>query len=152
MQEVFSIDMRDYITQGVKMTDNIDLMAIITEWEYLFHKKHTPYFATHLFANYKFMSLLDYILLAEDNLYQCGMDIIDGDFDVETNSKMDEHSKFRTIYGLGSEIKDNYGEPIYLVKDESLSDGIVILKHISENDNEDEIAPVPKGIKEKTLV
>lgn len=83
------------------------------------------------------MILLDVCFdLEKEGEYEFGMDAIDGKVDVDANMDMEEHSNRKTIYAIGSEIKENEDESIYLAADDALSEGIVLLKYISDDSDD----------------
>ena len=61
-----------------------------------------------------------------------------GDIDIETNIKIGKCSKRETIYAIGSRLDED--EPMFLVRDDTLVDGMVILKYVPDCD-EDEVSP-----------
>jgi hypothetical protein len=56
---------------------------------------------------------------------------------------VDTHSDNNTIYAIGSELEGNEDEALFLVTDNDMVDGVVVLKFITDdNDNTEEEAPV----------
>ena len=72
------------------------------------------------------------------------MELINGDIDIETNIKIGKCSKRQTIYAIGSRLDED--EPMFLVRDDTLADGMVILKYVPDGDNEEAIPELPLGI------
>ena len=66
------------------------------------------------------------------------MELLDGEIDIDKNLAVEKHSKRTTVYAIGSTVQDNSDEPLFLVRDEDMADGMVILKYIPENDDEDD--------------
>jgi hypothetical protein len=137
MQQLFTYNHNKFDNEGINQATSEFFLEIIKDWEKEFNQEHTPLKATHLFANIDTMTLIGKCLDL-DKSTKAGMDIIDDKIDIETNTKIEEHSEFATIYAIGSGIKENEGEPLYLVADSSISENQVILKHIS-NDEKDEV-------------
>ncbi|MEI7726892.1 MAG: hypothetical protein WCK09_17415 [Bacteroidota bacterium] len=70
----------------------------------------------------------------------CGMDLINGEIDIPTNIKIGKYSKRQTIYAIGSKIDDD--EPMFLVRDDDMVDGMVILKYVPDSNDDDEVNPI----------
>ena len=101
----------------------------IDEWDKEFHQEYAPYYANHLFANYATMRLIDSSMDLEEEA-SSGMDLIDGVIDIDVNTEMEKYSEKYTIYALGSKLEGNPDEPIFLIRDESMGDGHVMLKYM----------------------
>jgi hypothetical protein len=56
---------------------------------------------------------------------------------------IESHSKRQTIYAIGSKLDED--EPMFLIIEDSMVDGMIVLKYIPDRDNEDvgEEIPVP---------
>ncbi|MEI6436616.1 MAG: hypothetical protein WCP32_17450 [Bacteroidota bacterium] len=62
------------------------------------------------------------------------MELINGKTDFETNLKIEDHSERHTVYAIGSRF--DIDEPMFLIIDDSMADGMAILKYVPDNDNE----------------
>ena len=112
-------------------------LDLIRKWENDFHDRYSPFFANYLFANASTMILANQCLVTEPN-EDLGMELIEGEIDLDTNLKIENYSKRLTIYALGS--NHDLDEPLYFIRDDSMIDGMVILKYIPDHD-EDDIGP-----------
>jgi len=112
-------------------------LDLIRKWEDDFHDRYSPFFANYLFANASTMILANQCLVTEPN-EDLGMELIEGEIDLDTNLKIENYSKRLTIYALGS--NHDLDEPLYFIRDDSMIDGMVILKYIPDHD-EDDIGP-----------
>ena len=100
-----------------------------------FHKEFKPFYANTLLLNYSALQLVQSCFDTSE-YKNFGMD---GDYDLETNLKIDDHTKKAVVYALGSCIKENEDEPLYLVEDTTMADGMAMLKYIPDNDGDDEV-------------
>ncbi len=136
LQEVYSFEMHNFDDEGVNIETDQYFMELIGEYERDFHEKHPTYFANYLFANDSTMNMFNKALDMEEN-QKCGMDLIDGEIDLETNMEIETYSDIRTVYAIGSEMKENE-EPVFLIIDDKIGDGKIILKYIPDDDNSKE--------------
>jgi hypothetical protein len=136
MQQSYSYKKADFDKDG-KDKDGVLLSDMIPHWEAGFYDEFSPFCANYLLANYSTMHLLKRCFYAKET-EDFGMD---GDFDLDTNLKIEEHSLRQTIYALGSSLNGNEDEPLYLVTDENVPDETVIFKYapIDDDENDDEI-------------
>ena len=86
------------------------------------------------------------------NNEKCGVELINGDVDIETHMKMEAHSRYHTIYAVGSEVPGNEEEPIFLIIDDKLANGIVWLKYIDDAEGEEERMTEPVNSDEKRVM
>jgi hypothetical protein len=112
-------------------------LDLIRKWEDDFHDRYSPFFANYLFANSSTMALTNNCLVTEPN-EEVGMELINEEIDLDTNLKIEHYSKRSTIYAIGS--NHDLDEPLFLIRDESIHDGMVILKYVPEHD-EDDLGP-----------
>lgn len=148
MQQIYKFKKADFDNNGFHKDGEL-FSDLIREWELEFHKEFNPLCANYILANNSTMLLLKSCFVSADN-EDYGMD---GELDFETNLKIETHSQRQTIYALGSELKGHEDEPLYLVVDDKISDGIIILKHIPDSEDEvsDPIESIDTGIKIKVL-
>jgi len=142
ISEIYNFQLNQYDKEGVNTETGVYFMLQIKEWEIDFHKKHPLYFANTLTANTSFMILLNHCLDLGTH-EQCGMDLIDGEIDLDANLEMESHSDVQTIYAIGSEIEENSEEPILLVVNDSLPDGTVVLEYSPDDDGDRIVEPIP---------
>jgi hypothetical protein len=122
-------DENGYANDGSLFTD------LIVKWEQEFHQQFKPFYANYLFGNFGTMRLIQNCF-DEEELERFGMD---GDYDLETNLEVDAARKDHVpiVYALGSDLPDNKGEPVYLMEDSTLFDGVVLFKYVPDDDNEE---------------
>lgn len=82
----------------------------------------------------------------------CGMELIDGEVDIDTNLEIEKFSSTKTVYAIGSKITENEDEPIFLVTNDGISDGIVLLKYIPDDEDLDEDKVLEPVLKDVTTV
>jgi hypothetical protein len=140
-QEIYKFPWGKYNDDGINIENDSFFMDTVKDWEIDFHKKHPIFYANYFFANSSTMILLKKCLNLQDN-YTCGMDLIDGRVDLETNLEIEKHSEQNTVYAFGSEIEENKEESLFLVNDDKISDGTVILKYIPDNDSDEIDTPI----------
>ena len=142
MEQHYKFKKWDYNEDGTNTKDSSFFLEVIGDWERDFHDRYSPFFSNYLFGNASTMILVKNCLVIEPN-EDCGMELINGKIDIDTNLKIDHHSHRQTIYALGSKLDED--EPMFLVIDDSMVDGMVILKYIPDSDNENvsEEVPVP---------
>ena len=146
MQQLYRFTQQDYDLKGFKKDGKL-FSDTIGEWEIEFNKEFNPYCANYLLGNSSTIKLLSSCFSSIESS-EFG---IDGQFDLETNLKIDEHNKKEIVYAIGQTLNED--EQLFLVIDNEVSDGIVILKYISDDDDEitDPIEPVNKRSKVKVL-
>ncbi len=145
MQQIYTYNKPDFDNTGYNNQGKL-FSDIIREWEVEFNKEFTPYFANHLIANSSTMRLFESCFKLVEN----GDFGMDGQFDFETNMKIDAHNKREITYAIGTEANDD--EPLYLVIDNMVSEGKVILKYISDSDGEHNQATESITLKRKIKV
>ena len=135
-QEYYKFKPEDIDQQGFHIKTQQWFMDLIGEFEHDFHDKFPTCFANHLFANLTTMALIDKALNLDKN-ESSGMDLIDGEIDLDANLAMEEFSNDSTVYAIGSKIEENEDEPIFLVRNDKIYNGAIVLKYITDEDSED---------------
>src|ERR1035437_2339652 len=98
MQEIYRFNKNDFEENGFNKLNGKLFLDIVRELETEFNKKFNPFLATHIFANSSTMKLLDNCFV-QTEIEDFG---IDGQFDFETNLKIDEHRKRAIVYAIDS--------------------------------------------------
>ncbi len=150
MQQYYKFRKSDFNTKGFNQQGDAfnDIVAV---WETEFHKEFFPFFANCFVANFSTMELLKSCFLTDED-EEFGMD---SDLSLEENIAMEIHGGLNITYGIESGVPENAGEGLLLITDNKISDGMVILKYISDDDDDDDetpIEPVEVGRKVKILV
>lgn len=131
MQQTYKFNKSDFDDNGLDNNGKL-FSDKMYNWEEEFHKEFHPFFTNHLYANNSTMLLLKSCLMSTNN-EDYGMD---GEYDLDTNLEIEAFSERQTIYAMGSELTDNKGEPVFLIRDDKVSDGTVVLKYIPDSDDE----------------
>jgi hypothetical protein len=140
--EYYSFNKKAFANSGYDQQQGLWFIDLIASFEEDFHAKFPHCFANHLFANTNTMNLIGIALQLEDNEMP-GMDLIDGQIDMEANMKLEEYSDSTVIYALGSRITENEDEPILLVTIDTIPDGQIILKYLDEDEPSEDDHPLP---------
>lgn len=140
MEQHYKFNPGDYNEHGTNLKNGNFFLDLIREWEIDFYDRYSPFFANCLFANVSVMIIIKNCLVTEPN-EDCGWELINGEIDLDTTLKIGQHSKRPTIYGLSSNLDED--EPLYLIIDDSMVDGMVILKYVPESDEEDVSPEIP---------
>ena len=151
MHKTFTFQNKNYNDEGIDIRSGKLFLEVIAEWEQEFQRNFSPYKATHLLSNFRTMSILDSCFDDNGN-YKCGMDIHNGEINVDEELKVDEHAKMHTIYAIGSGLSGNEDEALFLVTDNDLADGVVLLKYIPDNDDENAEDKAPVNILKKVRI
>ena len=64
---------------------------------------------------------------------------MDGEYDLDTNLKLEDRSERTTIYGIGSKLDED--EPLLLVRDNTMDDGMILLKYVPDSDEGEDVSP-----------
>lgn len=144
-QEYYKFKKEDFDKQGFHTKTEQWFMDLIGEFEQDFHERFPTCYANHLFANHATMELINRAMNLDDD-ESSGMDLIDGEVDLDVNLEMEEYSDTSTIYALGSKIEENEDEPIFLVINSKLSDGLILLKYLDDDDGDGMEEPVDEPI------
>ena len=129
MQEIYRFNKDDFEENGCKKFSRELFSDTIRGWEKEFNKKYNPFFPNYVLANNSTMKLLENCFVLNE-IEDFGMD---GQFDIETNLIIDKYREREITYAIGSGINED--EPLFLVIDNKVSDGIVLLKYIPDNDD-----------------
>jgi len=133
-----------------------DVIPSIRRSEQDFHKNHAPLYANYLFCNSLFMNKLENCLSngsqtegttiklfeisenecerLDNGTLTCGMELINGKVDFETNYQIAKYSQNVLIYSLNSLNNDD----LILIRDDDLLDNTLILKYIPDDDDDDD--------------
>jgi len=134
MEQHYKFNRLEFNDDGNSTRVDECFLDLIKKWEGDFHDRYSPFFANYLFANASTMILASQCLVTEPN-EDLGMELINEEIDLDTNLKIENYSKRVTIYALGS--NHDLDEPLYFVRDDSMADGMVILKYVLEHDEDD---------------
>ena len=138
MEQYYKFNRLEFNEDGNSTRVDECFLDLIRKWEDDFHERFLPFFANYLFANASTMILANQCLVTEPN-EDLGMELIEGEVDLDTNLKIENYSKRVTIYALGT--NHDLDEPLYFIRDDSMADGMVILKFVPTMDDDDTVGP-----------
>ncbi len=149
MEKIIPFKKADYSDDGTHITSDKFIMELQTEWEEAFHNQFNPYFANVIEGHPSAMlRLTKYMACDEDDSNtDFGMELIDGEIDIDTNLAIEKFGKTQTVYAIGSQLHDDEDNPLFLIKNENLSEEILVLKYIADDEDFEgsETFPVPSG-------
>ena len=148
MEQRYKFNKWDFDENGTNTKDGVFFLDLIGEWEQDFHDRYFPFYSNYLFGNVSTMILIKNCFDFDPN-EDCGMELINGKIDLDTNLKIEEYSKRQTTYAIGSNLDQD--EPMFLVIDDSMVDGMAILKYVPDSDGS-EIGPEVPAETEKLKV
>ena len=136
----------DFSKDGMHLVSDRFIMEIQREWEESFYSKFSPFYANAIEGHPSAMlRLTRYMDAGEETDYDFGMELINGEIDIDTNLKIEKFSDYHTVYAIGSCIQDREEEPILLIKNDGLKEDILLLKYVPDDDGEEtetEMIPV----------
>ena len=150
IKETYYFSHQDFDSKGRRITDNLPFFRILRGFEGDFHTRHPDYYALYLFANSRTMFILSRSCNAKENMIY-GMDLVEGDFDPQTNHFIEQASSKENIivYGIDSAfmLPDKNGiprideekmiYPLTLLIDNKMKDGVLHLKYLDDSEDED---------------
>ncbi len=139
MELVISFKAAEYTDDGTHIPSNKFIMELQHDWEVAFHNQFDPYYANKIEGHPSAMlRLTKYMEQGEETEYDLGMELIDGKEDVETSFEIEKFSEYKTVYAIGSQLHEDEDEPLFLVKDPTLDENILVLKYIPDDNDEAE--------------
>ena len=150
VEQHYKFDRMDFNEDGAHSKDGKLFITLVREWEVDFNERNFPFFSNYFYGNASTMILLQNCFVLEPD-EDFGMELIDDKIDLDTNLEIENYSKRRTTYALGS--KNDEDEPLYFIRDERMVDGMAILKYIPERDDDDTLpTPEPEHENKKVTV
>jgi len=151
IKESYYFSPQDFDINGKRISDGVPFREVLRTFECDFHTLHPNYYALYLFANRSTMLLLSKSCNAKSNMIY-GMELIDSDFDPNTNHQIEEASNKKNIvvYCIDSAymLPDKKGlpklfdekteiYPLTLLIDSELKDGVLHLEYLDGDDDND---------------
>ena len=150
VEQHYKFDRMDFNEDGAHSKDGKLFITLVREWEVDFNERNFPFFSNYFYGNASTMILLQNCFVLEPD-EDFGMELIDDKIDLDTNLEIENYSKRRTTYALGS--KNDEDEPLFFIRDERMVDGMAILKYIPERDDDDTLpTPEPEHENKKVTV
>ncbi|MEI8203315.1 MAG: hypothetical protein WCH34_09905 [Bacteroidota bacterium] len=144
MEIIIPFSKTDFTHDGIHIHTGKFVMELQTEWEELFYNKFKPFYANTLEGHPSAMQRLTvYMDPGDESNFDFGMELIDGEIDIDTNMAIEKYSKASTVYAIGSQFQDDDDSPIFLIKNDSLPEDILVLKYIADDDEDDEKDTIP---------
>lgn len=145
MEKIISFKKTDFSNEGRHISSGKFIYDLQRDWEESFHNQFNPYFANVLEGHPLAMQRLTlYMEGGNESEYDFGMELIDGEIDIDTNLAIEEFSEEKTVYAIGSQFHDDEDNPLFLIKNDAISEEILVLKYVpDEEDDKDEIVNLP---------
>ncbi len=152
MELIIPFRKTDFSANGIHHKSGKNIFEIQEQWEESFREKFNPLYANVLEGHPLAMKrLTDYYDFDRSKNYDFGMELIDGEIDIDTNLEIEEYSENETVYAIGSRIlldDEGDGQPIFLVKNDKISDDILVLKYVPDDDDTEGVeVPVDEYIR-----
>lgn len=155
MELIIPFRKTDFDSKGNHLKTGKIIFELQKDWEESYHFKFNPLYANVIEGHPLAMQrLTQYHNIDETKDYDFGMEFIDGEIDIDTNLEIEEYSESDTVYAIGSQLildEDGDGQPIFLVKNENLKEDILVLKYVSDDDEDEENADVPVDVRSGEL-
>lgn len=148
-QLIIPFPVSGYTDDGTHKASGRFILEKLREWETSFHEKFFPVYANVLEGHPLAMARLSrYCDEGGKSGLDFGMDLIDGEIDIDANMEMDDHSESTMVYAIGSQINEDEDEPLLLVKNAALKDDILVLRYEDDNDGNGDEVSVPENVGE----
>ena len=135
LERIFRFDLQSFDESGCNAKGEY-LPDLLELFEREFHSDFMPVSANYLFASAATLQALRRSYEIDDNEY-FGMELINGVIDFEASLEMDKYSTIQTVYAIGSSLNQDEEEALYLIIDDTLADGTMILRYIPDEDDDD---------------
>lgn len=137
MEIVIPFPKTDFSPAGTELLSGRNIVELLKAWESAFHSKFNPYYANVLECHPLAMHRLTlYFGKGEESGYDFGMELVDGNIDIDANLEMDDHLSGTMVYAIGSQIHDDEENPLLLVKNPALKDDILVLRYEPDDEGE----------------
>ena len=145
MEKIIQFRKAEYTNDGIHSSSGKFIMEQQTDWEKEFHSQFNPYYANVIEGHPSAMLRLTRYMASEDDDSNTdfGMELINGEIDIDTNLAIEKFGKLQTVYAIGSQFHDDEDNPLFLIKNDKLSENILVLKYVSDDDNENETENTP---------
>jgi len=149
MELVTSFKAVEFTDDGTHLPSKKFIMELQRDWEEAFHKRFDPYYANKIEGHPSAMlRLTKYMEQGAETEYDLGMELTDGKEDVDTSFEIEAYSRYKTVYAIGSQLHDNEDEPLFLIKDPTIDENILVLKYVPDDDgDEGETAQTPVDVR-----
>lgn len=139
MEKIIPFKKLDFTPDGTHISSGKWIYELQREWETVFHNQFNPFYANVIEGHPVAMHRLTlYMDGGETTNYDFGMELIDGEIDVDTNLAIEKFSAQQTVYAIGSQLHEDDDNPLFLVKNDNLHDEILVLKYVPEDEDTEE--------------
>ena len=108
MELIIPFRKTDYANDGTHLPSDKFILELQCEWEEAFHSRFDPLYANVIEGHPSAMRRLTvYMEAGEETGYDFGMELIDGEIDIDTNLEIEKYSKLHTVYAIGSQYHDD---------------------------------------------
>jgi len=149
MELVIPFKKRNFTHDGINKSDGKFVLELQRDWENNFHLQFNPYYANAIEGHPLTLHRLNkYIEGSEDVEYNFGMELINGEIDIDTNLAIDKFLETQTVYAIGSQLQtddEDDDNPLFLIKNDKLSEEIILLKYYRDN-QDNNIVDYPIGV------
>jgi len=144
MEKFIPFKKNDFSNDGTHISSGKFIYDLQRDWEESFHNQFNPFFANVLEGHPLAMQRLTlYMEGGNESDYDFGMELIDGEIDIDTNLAIEKFSEEKTVYAIGSQFHDDEDNPLFLIRNDNLAEDILLLKYVSNNDDEQEMENIP---------
>lgn len=144
MEKIISFKRNDFSNDGTQISSGKFIYDLQRDWEESFHNQFNPFFANVLERHPLTMQRLTiYMEGGNESDYDFGMELIDGEIDIDTNLSIEKFSEEKTVYAIGSQFHDDEDNPLFLIKNDKLAEEILVLKYVPDNGEEEEAEIMP---------
>jgi len=153
MELIIPFKKSDFTPDGEHISSGKIIFELQKDWEESFHNKFNPIYANVIEGHPLAMQrLTTYNDFGESTNYDFGMELINGEIDIDTNLAIETYSESKIVYAFGSQYnfdEDGDGVPLLLVKNDKLKDDILVLKYVPDDDESDIDEEIPIDVREK---
>lgn len=137
MEIIIQFKKTDFSNDGTHLPSDKFIMDLQHDWEESFHDTFPPYYANVIEGHpLAMLRLTKYMDAGEETEYDFGMELIDGEIDIDTNISISKHSDYETVFAIGSMLHDMEEEPLLLIKNDKLNEEILVLKYVTDDEDE----------------
>ncbi len=153
MELIIPFNKSNFTPDGEHIISGKIIFELQKDWEKSFHYKYNPIHANVIEGHPLAMQRLTvYNDLGESTNYDFGMELINGEINIDTNLAIEKYSELKTVYAIGSQYQfdeDGNGVPLLLVKNDKLKDDILVFKYVPDDDENENDQEIPVDVREK---
>ena len=152
MELIIPFKKADFENSGVHKKSGKFIAEMQRDWEDDFFNKFNTYFANTIEAHPSAMNRFNlYYEGGENTSFNFGMELIDGEIDLDTNLAIEDFNEDQTVFAIGSQLHNNDDNPLFLIKNEHLKDDILVFKYIDDEGDSPDESNQPINVLSRTL-